>query len=75
MVKQLYCGKQVKPSSSILMALCNNFLKTAFNLLVREVLLKVIKIDGILRKHLRQMPQLCDFTLMVSSEHANFIIP
>lgn len=44
MVKHVYCGKQLKPSSSILMALCSNFLKTAFNLLLREVLLlKVIK--------------------------------
>lgn len=50
MVKQFCCGKQLKPSSNILMALCSNFLKTAFNLLLREVLLKVVKIDGVLKK-------------------------
>lgn len=50
MVKQFYCGKQLKSSSTILMALCSNFLKTAFNLLLKEVvLLKVLKIDGVLK--------------------------
>lgn len=50
MVKQFYCGKQLAPSSSTLMALYRNFFKTAFNLLLREVLpLKVLKINGVLK--------------------------
>lgn len=50
MVKQFYCGKQLKSSSTILMALCSNFFRTAFNLLRKEVvLLKVLKIDGVLK--------------------------
>ena len=51
MVKQFYCGKQLKPSSSILMALCSNLFKIGFSLLLREVLLlRVIKIDSVLKK-------------------------
>lgn len=49
MVKQFYCGKQLKSSSTILMALCSNFFRTAFNLLRKVVLLKVLKIDGVLK--------------------------
>lgn len=57
MVKQFYLGKWLKPGCSILMALYNNFLKTAFNFL------EVLKNQWLFKKLLRQtQPKFCSFT-------------